>query len=190
MSSKIFKISIFLISIFVLLIFLYYKSVKNEKEVEVQIEKTDEKTYKSNIINDVNYSSKDSRGNEYIVKAKIGEIDYNKTNIIFLTDVVAYIKLKNKETIKIVSNYGKYNLENFDTIFSKNVMVNYLENNINSDYLDFSMKRNSMIISKNVIYTNLEKQLNADVVEINLETKDTKISMLEKNKKVKIKNKK
>ena len=44
------------------------------------------------------------------------------------------------------------------------------------------MKRNSMIISKNVIYTNLEKQLNADVVEINLETKDTKISMLGKKK--------
>ena len=178
-----------MISIFVLLIFLYYKSIKNEKEVEVQIEKTDEKTYKSNIINDVNYSSK-THGNEYIVKAKIGEIDYNKTNIIFLTDVVAYIKLKNKETILIKSNFGKYNLENFDTIFSKNVMVNYLENNINSDYLDFSMKRNSMIISKNVIYTNLEKQLNADVVEINLETKNTKISMLGKNKKIKIKNKK
>ena len=122
------------------------------------------------------------------MKARTGEIDYNKTNIIFLTDVVAYIKLKNKETIIIKSNFGKYNLENFDTIFSKNVMVNYLENNINSDYLDFSMKRNSMIISKNVIYTNLEKQLR-DVVEINLETKDTKISMLGKNKKIKIKKK-
>ena len=151
---------------------------------------SEETSYKSNIINDVNYSSKDTEGNEYIVKALIGEIDYNKTNIIFLTDVTAFIKLKDKNNIKIISDYGKYNLENFDTIFSKNVMVNYLENIINSDYLDFSMKRNSMIISKNVIYTNLEKQLSADVVEINLETKDTKISMLEENEKVKIKNKK
>ena len=190
MPLRIIKICIFLISVFILSIFLYYNYFKNEKEVKVQKENTDEITYKSNIINDVNYSSKDARGNEYIVKARTGEIDYNKTNIIFLTDVVAYIKLKNKETIIIKSNFGKYNLENFDTIFSKNVMVNYLENNINSDYLDFSMKRNSMIISKNVIYTNLEKQWNADVAEINLETKDTKISMFEKNKKIKIKNKK
>ena len=92
MPLRIIKICIFLISVFILSIFLYYNYFKNEKEVKVQKENTDEITYKSNIINDVNYSSKDARGNEYIVKARTGEIDYNKTNIIFLTDVVAYIK--------------------------------------------------------------------------------------------------
>ena len=46
-----------------------------------------------------------------------------------------------------------------------------------------------MIISKNVIYTNLENILKADVVEINLKTKDSKIFMYEKNKKVNIKSK-
>ena len=59
MSLRIIKISIFLISIFILSIFLYYNYFKNEKEVKVQEENTDEITYKSNIINDVNYSSKD-----------------------------------------------------------------------------------------------------------------------------------
>ena len=47
-----------------------------------------------------------------------------------------------------------------------------------------------MIISKNVIYTNLENILKADVVEINLKTKDSKIFMYEKNKKVNIQSKK
>ena len=46
-----------------------------------------------------------------------------------------------------------------------------------------------MIISKNVVYTNLENILKADVIEINIKTKDTKIFMYEKNKKVNIKNK-
>ena len=46
-----------------------------------------------------------------------------------------------------------------------------------------------MIISKNVIYTNLENILKADVMEINIKTKDTKIFMYEKNKKVNIKSK-
>ena len=46
-----------------------------------------------------------------------------------------------------------------------------------------------MIISKNVIYTNLENILKADVIEINIKTKDTKIFMYEKEKKVNIKNK-
>jgi hypothetical protein len=52
--------------------------------------------------------------------AKEGEIDLDNSDIIFLTDVTAYIKLvKNSELIVITSNYGKYNTINYDTIFSK-----------------------------------------------------------------------
>ena len=97
------------------------------------------------------------------------------------------IKLKNSEIITITSDYGKYNSLNYDTIFSQNVIIDYLKNNIKSEYLDFSLKRNSMIISKKVVYTNMDNILRADVVEINIETKDTKIYMYEKQKKVNIK---
>ena len=44
-----------------------------------------------------------------------------------------------------------------------------------------------MVITKNVNFTDIENDLNADVIEINLETRDVKISMFEKEKKVKIK---
>ena len=46
-----------------------------------------------------------------------------------------------------------------------------------------------MIMSKDVIYTNIDNILKADVIEINIETKDTKIFMLENSKKVNIKSK-
>ena len=85
--------------------------------------------------------------------------------------------------MKLTSDYGKYNSDNLDTIFSKNVIINYLDNKIKGEYLDFSINRNSMIISKNVIYTNLKNILKADVIEINIKTKDTKIFMYEKKKK-------
>ena len=71
--------------------------------------------------------------------------------------------------------------------FPKNVIVKYLDNEINSEYLDFSFKRNSMIISKNVVYTNLENILKGDVIEINIETKDTKIYRYNTKDKVNIK---
>ena len=129
----------------------------------------------------VNY--KDADGNEYIVSAKEGEIDFANSNIIFLTDVKAFITLKNSDKINIISNYGKYNSDNFDTIFSKNVMINYLDNKILGEYLDFSLERNSMIISRNVVYTNLENILKADVIEINIETKDTKYLCMKKKRK-------
>ena len=46
-----------------------------------------------------------------------------------------------------------------------------------------------MVISKNVVYENLENILRADVLEMNIKTKDTKIYMYEKDKKVNIKSK-
>ena len=164
----------------------YFKEEEVSKEENIIIE---EEVYKSNIIKDVNYTTKDKDGNEYIINANQAEIDYSDANILFLTDVKAFIKLSNSEIITITSDYGKYNSENFDTIFSKNVLINYLENKINGEYLDFSYMRNSMIISKKVVFTNIENILEADVIEINIKTKDTKIFMYENEKKVNIKSK-
>jgi hypothetical protein len=95
--------------------------------------------------------------------------------------------MNNSENVNITADYGKYNIDNYDTIFSKNVEIYYLDNEITSEYADFSILRNSMIVSKNVIYTNLENILKADVIEVNIETKDTIIYMHEENKKVNIK---
>ena len=168
---------------------LYFEYLKEEKVVKIEPENPENISYNSNIIEDIYYSSKDAKGNEYIIKASQGEIDYKYTQIIYLTNVTALIKLTNSNDVEITSKYGKYNSNNLDTIFSKNVVINYLENKITSEYLDSSMQRNSMIISKNVVYMNLENILKADVIEMNIDTKDTKIFMHKNNKKVNIKSK-
>ncbi len=162
-----------------------YFGENNEKKIE--IEKIEDNVYSSNIIKGVKYSSIDLNGNEYIITASTGEIDFKNSDIIFLQNVKALIILKDNDEITITSKFGKYNITNFDTIFSKNVAVHYLDNKINGEYLDSSFDRNSLIISKNVVYRNEKNILNADVVEINIETKDTKIFMYELEKKVNIK---
>ena len=167
--------------------YIYNVKIKKEIEVKKKINQTEDINYNSNIIKDVSYTSKDNDGNEYIINASQGEIDYSDSNIIYLTDVSALIKLNNSNNITITSNFGKYNSNNLDTIFSKNVIINYLDNKVSGEYLDFSLNRNSMIISKRVVYKNLKNILLADVVEINIETKDTRIFMYEENKKVNIK---
>jgi hypothetical protein len=183
------RVIIFLVVsvVVILIIFFYFHSNKSKKELS-QI-KTDikEENYSSNIIDGVNYTSKDSKGNEYIINAEKGEIDISNSNIIYLTNVNALIKLNNSENVTVTSNFGKYNINNYDTIFSRNVIIKYLNNKITGDYADFSIGRNSMIISKNVIYSNSENILKSDAISINIETKDTKIFMYETNKKVNIK---
>ena len=178
---------IYIFIFFIVIVVLYFKFIKKEKIVETKPESSETIIYNSNIINDVYYSSKDAKGNEYIIKASQGEIDFKDNDIIYLTNVKASIKLTNSKDIEINSSYGKYNTNNFDTIFSKNVVINYLENKITGEYLDFSMQRNSMIISRNVVYTNLANILKSDVIEINISTKDTKIFMHKNNEKVNIK---
>jgi LPS export ABC transporter protein LptC len=181
---------IILIIFFILIIvLLYFKFLKKEKVTEIETLNSEESNYSSNIIEDVYYSSKDSNGNEYIIRASKGEIDFSQNEVLYLTDVKALIKLTSSNDIEITSSYGKYNSNNFDTIFSKNVIINYLDNRITGEYLDFSMQRNSMIVTRNVIYTNLKNILKADVMEINIDTKDTKIFMHKNNEKVNIKTK-
>ena len=187
--KKIGKITFIVLIFIILLIIAYSKFFNKEQTVELEPIKEEREIYSSNIIKDVKYTTKDAEGNEYTITAAEGEIDYTNSNILYLTNVNALIKFANLDSISIKSEYGKYNSENFDTIFSKNVIINYLDNNITGEYLDFSLDRNLMLISRKVVYTNLENILKADAIEINIKTKDTKIFMYESQKKVNIKSK-
>ena len=195
MKKKSFLKIILILLLIIITWFVYSEYFKKEKKffskpvnptTEIEEEKA---VYNSNIIKDINYISRDLKGNEYILVAKEGEIDLNNSDIIFLTDVIAYIKLvKNSELIVITSNYGKYNTINYDTIFSKNVKIDYVDNIITGDYLDFSMMKNLLIISRNVVYKNLENAMKADVIELDITTKDTKIFMYNSNEQVNVTN--
>ncbi len=176
--------------------FFYSKSSYKENLLKIEkveliekknIELTEEKIENANVIQDVSYSAKDTKGNEYFLKASEGTIDQNQSNYIFLKSVKGVINLKNYDLIEISSNFGKYNINNYDTIFSKNVIITYLDNKIEGDYLDFSLDKKIMIVSKDVIIKNNKNSLRADVIEIDIKTKDLKIFMYEEDKKVNFK---
>ena len=182
------RVFIFIIILAVSFFFIYSNYFQKEKNNQnINLEAEEEISTKSNIIKDIKYSSKDLKGNEYIILADEGEIDLDNSDIIFLKNVKAFINLIEKnETITVVSDFGKYNTINYDTIFSQNVKIQYQDNTITGDYLDFSMKKNLLIISKNVVYTNPNNILKADVVELDTITKDTKIFMHNSKDKVNI----
>ena len=188
MRSLNYRVFIFIIIIALSFFFIYsnyFQKEKNNQNINFEIE--EESSTNSNIIKDIKYSSKDLKGNEYIILADEGEIDLDNSDIIFLKNVKAFINLIEKnETITVVSDFGKYNTINYDTIFSQNVKIQYQDNTITGDYLDFSMKKNLLIISKNVVYTNPTNILKADVVQLDTITKDTKIFMHNSRDKVNI----
>ena len=177
---------IFLISL--LFYFKYFnKSPKNFQENIITSKTSNNKNSSSNYIDYINYISTDSKGNKYQITAKQAEIDLDNPDTMFLEDVIAYIFMKKSDTIKITSNFGKYNSQNYDTIFSKNVIITYPGHKITGDYSDFSFLKNLGTISTNVIYTGDKRDLFSDRIEINLTNKDTKIFMNDNSKKVLIK---
>jgi len=159
----------------------FTKNFEDVKETPV-IEKIDEnQNSTSTYINDINYVSTDLRGNEYQITAKLAEIKVENSDLMFLTDVIAFVFIKDKDTVKITSNFGKYNSKNYDTIFSENVIVIYPGHKVTGEYLDFSFLTDLGVFTTNVIYTGEKTKLFADKIEMNLTTKDTKIFMDELN---------
>ena len=176
-----------LVIIFISLWFYLKYFTENLKDVKktLAIEKVDENLNStSTYINDINYVSTDVRGNKYQITAKLAEIKIENPDLMFLSDVVAFVFIKDKDTVKITSNFGKYNTNNYDTIFSENVIVIYPGHKVTGEYLDFSFLTNLGVFTTNVIYTGEKTNLFADKMEMNLTTKDTKIFMNDAGKKV------
>ena len=159
----------------------FTKNFEDVKETPVT-EKIDEnQNSTSTYINDINYVSTDLRGNKYQITAKLAEIKVENSDLMFLTDVIAFVFIKDKDTVKITSNFGKYNSKNYDTIFSENVIVVYPGHKVTGEYLDFSFLTDLGVFTTNVIYTGEKTKLFADKMEMNLTTKDTKIFMDQSN---------
>ena len=123
MKRKIILATTFIVFIFSLIIYFYSKSndssalIERKQDTNIikkeNIETLDEIIESSNIIEDVSYSAKDAKGNEYFLKAGEGTIDQNESNYIFLKSVKAFINLKDYKLIEISSDFGKYNINNY-----------------------------------------------------------------------------
>tara|TARA_B100000780_G_scaffold238536_1_gene179991 strand:- start:9 stop:593 length:585 start_codon:yes stop_codon:yes gene_type:complete len=191
MNKKIATQVLMFVLIFLISLTVYFKYFQKNSKIfieDVLIKKIDtNKNTSANYIDDINYSSIDAKGNKYLITAKQGEIDMENPDVMFLENVIAYIYIKDSDTMKVTSDFGKYNSKNYDTIFSKNVIVVYPGHKITSEYLDFSFLRNLGTISVDVIYVGNKTKLFADRLEMNITTKDTKIFMNDNIKKVLIK---
>ena len=187
MQKKILLQTLLLFTILItLVIFLkfFYKSNTSTKKLKSEIDNpylTD-----NNLMNNIRYIAADKIGNEYRIFSKLAEIDENQPYIILMTQVEGVIEFTNSTPISIFAEHAIYNKLNHDTNFYKNVVVNYDEHKISSHNLDLFFEKNFASISKNIIYKSLNTEMHADKIEIDLLTKNSKIFMDEKSKKVKI----
>ena len=153
-------------------------TVENEKVLELN---------KKNLIEGIQYFSKDLKGNTYLIEAKNGIIDQNNQDIIYLNNVKAQIDFDEKKIITISSEKAIYNINNFDTEFLDSVKLNYDKNNLSCDKILAKFSQNYAILTGNLIFKNLITKLYADQMEVDLITRTTKTSMFNKDNKIRIK---
>ena len=190
MQNKTYIQILLFIFIFVLifLTFSFYKSdkTKNEKISNNREKKVLEKSEAFNIMENLSYSSKDSFGNQYTINAKKGSFSLLDKDIISLVNVSAFINMDNSEPIFIKADFAEYNTKNYDTFFKDNISLSHLTHQITGGKLNLLFKTNLVTMSDDLIYKNINTLLYADKFEMNLITKDNKIFMKDKSKKIKI----
>ena len=169
--------------------FLYFN--KKEKLITSNLPITQEKESliddeTGTLIKDINYSFSDSSGNYYELLSEVGKVDINNSDKIFMTDVVATIYLVDSSPIKITSKHANYNKINHETSFFENVKVTHLIHKATSENLDISFNDNLASMYNNIVYNKPGTNLKADRLEIDLISKNSKIFMDNKAKKIQI----
>ena len=193
---------IFLIVITFLFFKVYYSSNSDtslnkenliEKNKEIKEVKRDEK----NLIQNISYTANNNKGDIYLLLAETGEIYLDNPDLMFLTKVDGKITLKDGEIITVNSDFANFNTKTFETTFINNVIVKksdevvtgaelylVLEEKVNKALKSNQEDKNLIRVSRNVFYTKPGYTLSADILEIDLITKNIKIYMTDKYKKV------
>ena len=182
-----FQLALVILIVFLLTVFmLYYNNNENDNYSDLSINKDSDKIKKStdNIIKDIRYFSKDDKGNNYEIVSDFGEISLDNPDLIFMTNVVATINLKNSSNVVITSKFANFNNKSYETTFYENVKILRDDEKIRSQKLEFSLEKDLILISNNVILEKPGFNLKADRVEIDLITKNSKIFMNDSTKKV------
>ena len=187
-----------ILGIFYVFYFIYFKKnvseinqstkeniVKNELSLaQEEKEEVLNNQNESNIIKNIEYKSSDKSGNDYILRAKIGEIDIQNKNIIRLNEVSGKIMLVEKEPINIYSKFAIYNSKNSDTKFYEEVKIQFEDNQINSDNFDLFINENIAKIYDNVQFNNNLSKINADIINIDLLSGNINVDMYNESNKV------
>ena len=188
--KKIFQLSLFFLLLFLIIAFYFAFLQTNKDDEQTKIRKKDNDNSlenKNNLIKNLKYNVNFENNTQYIITADLSELRYeNDIEFVDMQNVVAIFSDEKNIPLKITSNQALYNNSNYNSNFSENVKVEYLDNVVLSDKLDINFDENIIKIYENVVYEGLQGTIKADNVVLNLITKNMKIFMQTKGEKVEV----
>ena len=181
-------IQLFLFFLLILISFFFYNKyfktndrngIQENKKEEILIEN------QNNLIKNLRYNVKFDNNTQYSITADLSEIFY-EDDIEFVRMQTVFAKFIDEENLSLIitSDNAIYNNSNYNTKFSNNVKITYLNNEITSQNLNLNFEENVVTIYNDVIYEGLQGLLKADNVVINLITKEINLFMNNSKNKV------
>ena len=187
-------IQIILFFLILLICFFFYKKYFTTKEdiaediSKDQIENTENP---NNLIKNLKYDVKFENRTQYTITSNLSEITYQDgEEIVLMQTVKAIFKDKDDSILEIISDKAEFNNSTYNTDFSNNVKITYLDNSIQSEKLLLNFEENVVTISDNIIYEGIQGLMKTDNIKIDLISKSVEVFMNNKTDKVEITSKK
>ena len=184
MKKKQQKTQLILISIGLLLILLtyfYYPYMSKGKLQEDQfVLKDSEKTSYNDqftAFENVEYEGLYDLNKPFSIKSEKAYILDIDPDVVYMTNMYVTLYLKDKRTVNILSDRGKYNKVTHDCFFEENVVATDGETKIFAENLDLLANENFVKVYNNVRLNHPMGVLVADKIDYDLETKHFKASM-------------
>ena len=157
-------IQLILFSIIILTSLIFYQTyLKEIDKTSNIIDKTQNKIIEenqNNLIQNLKYEVRLDQNNQYIITSDLSEITYeNDIEIVKMQKVTAIFIDGKNIPLTITSDKAIYNNSNYNTNFSDNIQIEYLNNVILSDKMDLDFNNNVINIFGNVQYDGIQGQL-------------------------------
>ena len=191
--KKVIKLILFLLLIIISIIFYkIYLSENTKSKIKVDIPEEEQVANpENNLIKNLKYEVKLNKNNQYAITSDLSEITYeNGEEVVKMQKVIAILLNQKNIPLIITSELATYNNFNYNTKFSQNVRVEYLNNIILSDKLEFDYNNSLITIYENVEYDGIQGNIIADNIKIDLFTKKIEIYMSNINNNVEVTTKK
>ena len=155
--------------------------IKKDKKIEPNLQN------ENNIIKNLNYNVDLIDDGNYEIKSDLSEVIIKDgSEIVLMKKVVAIFTDKKEKKLFIYSDYAEFNSSNYNTLFKKNLKIEYKNHIITADNLDFNFAENNILVYENVIYNSINGKIETDNIKLNLISKKVEIFMNDNKKNIKV----
>lgn len=183
--KKLIQIFLIILVLIILIFFFFNFFSKDDDKIKLN-NKIINNEIAEDEIKEVNYNSKDKKGNLYNIVAKKALINNNDKELIKLDTVKAIYNFDEFNKLFLYSDSADYDINNNITFFYNNIRIVYNNELIKCDELQFNLLKNYMILEKNIIYESINIKLTADQLKIDLLDNTSLMKMFNEGDKIKI----